>query len=214
MLFVFDAVFPLVQRVVRNDSCLCCLVTALFFVPAETDILLRLCRFAPLFVYGHLTRKYALLELMPPRLGAAISLGVFCAACIAPPLDFLSGPPLVSLTAAISGTAMWVYVALWLDQSEESRLSAWLARAGEMSATIYLFHQPLVWLVPVVMYRFLGISGNLLLLGVPMALFLGLVTPVTIQRHVLDRSRLLKTLFLGEKPPTVETPVALRRRAA
>jgi len=228
-LMIVFAVFPLVQRLVRRDLPLVLLSLGLFFlfVPREKaaelvepeagtwPLLLaaphwflvdRFCRFFPLFVCGYLFRKRRLLEGISPWAGLLGSLAVFAGVSLLDPRPFLEADAAAALAGAFAGVLSCLCGAMVLERV--GPLAEGLSLAGRHSAGVYLMHQPFAWFVAVVLYQKMGITGPSYLLGLPLALALGLLVPIAIENFVLSRSNLLSLAFLGVRLKTaVPQPV-------
>lgn len=243
-LMIVFAVFPLIQRLVRRDLPLVLLSLGLFFlfVPREKAAELaepgagswplsiaapqwflvdRFCRFFPLFVCGYLFRKHRLLEGISPWGGLLGSLAVFAGICLLDPRPFLQADAAAALVGAFAGVLSCVCGAMLLERVGSPAVG--LSLAGRHSAGIYLMHQPFARLVAVLLYQKMGITGPSYLLGLPLALALGLLAPIAIEKLILSRSDLLSLAFLGVRlktagpqlvrPPSQPVPSEMARGA-
>lgn len=203
-LFLLTLVYPALRRGLRDAFWVLLVACGVFFVPTPALFALdRVAYYLPFYALGALLAERRWLEcreFSKTVLGATLGFGALASLALA--ADLFQWMPLRLLAGASGAVAVLGGTVLAVRQGAAPPV---LRMVGVHSASVYFFHQPVVWGVAVLAARGFHLSGDRLLLVLPFAVLAGAGLPILFDRVVLTRSPTAALLFSGRPIKTART---------
>ncbi len=199
-LFLIFIIFAILRRLFVNDTFLLVVALApmlLFSAPAWLS-LNQIIMALPLFTIGYLFHRHSFYKNINPILAFVLSISIFMIITLLNEKRLVDYRQFIYLVESLSGTLMCWSASVLIDRYARTRqIRSILLSIGIYSPSIYLLHQPFVWLIPFLGHNKLGLSGALLLIGIPVALLLGIAAPVFLDKQILQKNKIAHMAVLG-----------------